>query len=190
MANVGLVRVSTTGQDVKRQHDAPDPICIRVFEERDSDTLKVEKRPELKRALKYLRPEEVLVAQEIDQLGMNFLEWWAILSDMSERGITVKVLKGIAAGEHTEQSFVLDVALALAGDSRRDIGRKTYDGLQVARKKGQAGSRPRVVDKDKLVAIWALRQKGKNEREITQAFGMSPTSVHNTLKRDENEQEQ
>lgn len=46
MAYVGLVRVSTKGQYVQRQHNALDPICERVFEEKTSGSLKVEKRPD------------------------------------------------------------------------------------------------------------------------------------------------
>ncbi|MFB4302418.1 hypothetical protein [Actinomadura sp. NTSP31] len=42
--------------------------------------------------------------------------------------IAVKVLEGIAAGEHTERSLLLDLALALAEDRRRDILRKTKGG--------------------------------------------------------------
>ena len=41
MALVGLVRVSKSDQDTARQHDALDPICIRVFEEKVSGKLKV-----------------------------------------------------------------------------------------------------------------------------------------------------
>jgi len=38
-----------------------------------------------------------------------------------------------AAGEHTERSLILDLALALAEDRRRDIVRETRDGLAAAR---------------------------------------------------------
>ncbi|MEO3868873.1 hypothetical protein ABGB18_08595 [Nonomuraea sp. B12E4] len=43
------------------------------------------------------------------------------------------MLEGTAAGEHTERSLILDLALTLAEDRRRDIVRKTKDGLQAAR---------------------------------------------------------
>lgn len=36
MALVGLVRVSTNRQETQRQHDALDPICVRVFEDKRS----------------------------------------------------------------------------------------------------------------------------------------------------------
>ncbi|MGH3191170.1 MAG: hypothetical protein ACRDOL_28785 [Streptosporangiaceae bacterium] len=44
-------------------------------------------------------------------------------------------------GEHTERSLILDLALALAEDRRRDITRKTKDGLEAARKRGLAMGR-------------------------------------------------
>jgi hypothetical protein len=63
-----------------------------------------------------------------------------VLSGLFERGIGVKVLEGIAAGEHTELSLILDLALALTEERRRDIVRKTKDGLEAARRRGRAVS--------------------------------------------------
>lgn len=42
-----------------------------------------------------------------------------MLSELFERGVAVKILEGIAAGEHRERSLVLDLVLALAEDGRR-----------------------------------------------------------------------
>lgn len=55
MALVGLVRVSTSKQETARQHDALDPICERVFEEKISGKLAVDARPALAAALDYMR---------------------------------------------------------------------------------------------------------------------------------------
>lgn len=49
------------------------------------------------------------------------------------------MLEGIAAGEHAERSFLLDLALDLAEDRRRDIVKKTLNGLEAARARGKAG---------------------------------------------------
>lgn len=64
------------------------------------------------------------------------------LNELFQRGIAVKVLDGIAAGEHTERSLVLDLALALAEDRRRDISRKAKDGLDAARRRGRVAGPP------------------------------------------------
>ncbi|MEU4651730.1 recombinase family protein [Nocardia fluminea] len=178
MALVGLVRVSTSKQETARQHDDLDPICVKVFEEKISGTIKVADRPGIQAALGYLRPGDLLTVQEADRLGRNLLEGLIVLNDLFQQGISVKVLHGIAAGEHTERSLILDLALALAEDRRRDIARKTRDGLDAAARRGRKGGRPRVVDDDKRRAILARRAEGQSLREISRGVGVSLAVVH------------
>lgn len=186
MALVGLVRVSTKGQDTARQYDVLDPICVKVFEEKVSGKLAVDERPGLKAALDYLRDGDMLTVQEVDRLGRNLLEGLIVLTELFERGIAVKVLEGIAASEHTERSLILDLALALAEDRRRDISRKTKNGLDAARKRGRVGGRPRVIDDDKRAVILARREKGESIRVIARVLDVSVGSVHAALsQRDE-----
>ena len=181
MALVGLVRVSTDKQETRRQHDALDPLCVKVFEEKVSGKLGVDDRPGLKAALDYLRPDDLLTVQEVDRLGRNLLEGLVVLTDLFERGIGVKVLEGVAAGEHTERSLVLDLALALAEDRRRDISRKTRNGLEAARWRGKVGGRPSVVDDDKRAAILSRRERNESIREIAAGVGVSVGTVHRVV---------
>lgn len=181
MALVGLLRVSTRGQDTARQHDALDLICVKVFEEKVSGKLSVENRPGLRAALDYIRPGDMLAVQEVDQLGRNLIEGLVVLTDLFEQCIAVKVLDGIAAGEHKERSFVLEMALALAEDRRRDIVRKTKNGLEAASKRGKVGGRPSVVDDDKRAVILARRDKGESIREIARDTEVSVGTVHSVL---------
>jgi DNA invertase Pin-like site-specific DNA recombinase len=166
MALVGLVRVSTDKQNTQRQHDALDSICLKVFEEKISGKLAVDDRPALKAALEYIRNDDMLCVQEVDRLGRNLLEGLIVLNDLFERGISVKVLEGIAAGEHTERTFILDLALALAEDRRRDIVKKTKNGLESARKQGRVGGRKPVMTEVLIAQAVALRDKGFTIRQI------------------------
>ncbi|MBN9214161.1 MAG: recombinase family protein [Microbacterium sp.] len=181
MALVGLVRVSTQKQETARQHDALDPICVKVFEEKVSGKLTVAERPGLAAALDYLRPGDMLTVHEVDRLGRSLLEGLLVLNDLFERGVAVKVLDGVAAGEHTERSLILDLALALAEDRRRDISRKTRSGLDAARARGRVGGRPTVIDADKRAAILARRARDESIREIARGVGVSPATVHRIL---------
>lgn len=184
MALVGLVRVSTTKQETERQHDALDPICVKVFEEKVSGKLKADDRPGLTAAIGYLRKGDMLTVQEVDRLGRNLLEGLIVLNELFQRGISVKVLEGIAAGEHTERSLVLDLALALAEDRRRDISRKTKNGLDAARRRGRVGGRPTVVDDDKRRAILARRAEGESLRTIAKGTEVSLAVVHRVITED------
>lgn len=152
-----------------------------MFEEKVSGKLSVDNRPGLKAALNYLRPDDMLTVQEVDRLGRNLLEGLIVLTDLFEKGVKVKVLDGIATGEHTERSLILDLALALAEDRRRDISAKTKNGLDAARKRGKVGGRPKVIDTDKEAAIVARRSKGESIREIARGTGVSVGAVHRVL---------
>ncbi|WP_245570307.1 recombinase family protein [Microbacterium luticocti] len=176
------MRVSTQKQETQRQHDALDPICVKVFEEKVSGKLKIEDRPGLEEALGYMREGDMLTVQEVDRLGRNLLEGLIVLNDLFEQGKAVKVLEGIAAGEHTERTFLLDLALALAEDRRRDIVKKTKNGLEAARARGKVGGRPRVVDDDKRAVILTRREKGQSIRVIADAVGVSVGTVSSVLK--------
>ncbi|WP_235854375.1 hypothetical protein [Nonomuraea aridisoli] len=85
------------------------------------------------------------------------------------------------ASTPTERSLILDLALALAEDRRRDITRKTKNGLEAARKRGRVGGRRPVVDDDKRAAILARRARGESIRTIAAGVNLSIGVVHKTL---------
>ena len=183
MALIGLVRVSADAQDTRRQHDVLDPICWRVFEEKVSGKLVVGDRPGLVAALAELHEGDMLAVVEVDRLSHNLLEGLIMLQELFARGVRVKGLEGIAAGEHTERSFLLDMALALAlaEDRRRDISRKTRDGLAAAARRGRKGGRPSVITVDRQDQARQLREAGMSYRRIGEALGISDASVRRAI---------
>ncbi|MFG2088519.1 recombinase family protein [Spirillospora sp. NPDC048824] len=188
MALIGLVRVGTDKQKTQRQRSALDPICLKVFEEQANGKLAAEDRPALLDALSHIRDGDMLTVQEVDRLGRNLLEGLIVFNDLFQRGIAVKVLEGMAAGEHTERSLILELAFALSEDRRRDIVRKTSDGLEVARRRGRLGGRPPVVDDDMRAMILARRRRGESIRTIAAGVRVSVGVVHKTLTEAEREQ--
>jgi DNA invertase Pin-like site-specific DNA recombinase len=180
MALVGLVRVSTKAQETARQHDVLDAICVKVFEDKVSGKLRTDERPGLSDAIAYLRDDDMLTVQDVARLGRNLLKGLIMLNELFQRGIAVKVLEGIAAGEHTERSLILDLALALAEDRRREIVRSTKDGLVAARGRGRVGGRP-TVDDDKRRAILARRGEGQSLRTISKGVAVSLAVVHRVV---------
>ncbi|WP_405848200.1 recombinase family protein [Streptomyces niveus] len=166
MALIGLVRVSTDKQNVDRQHDALDPICVKVFEEKVSGKLSVDERPGLSAALDYLREGDMLTVQEVDRLGRDTLTGLVTLAELFERNISVKVIEGVGAGEHTEMNLLLELALVLASERRRDIVKKTKDGLAAARTRGRVGGRRPVMTEALTIQAAALRDKDYTIRQI------------------------
>lgn len=76
-----------------------------------------------------MRCGDTLTVTEADRPGRTLLEALIVLNDLFEQGVAVKTLDGTAPADHTERSLILDLALALAEDHRRDIARKTKSGL-------------------------------------------------------------
>jgi len=177
----GLIRVSTDKQNTTRQRNALEPICWKVFEEKASGKLAAQDRPTLLEAISQVPPGGMLAVHEVDRLGRNLLEGLIVLNDLFQRGIAIKILAGIAAGEHIQRSFILDIALALSEDRRRDISTKTKNGLEAARRNGRVGGRRPVVDDDKRAAIFARRERGESIRTIASSLGVSIGVVHKTL---------
>jgi DNA invertase Pin-like site-specific DNA recombinase len=166
MALVGLVRVSTDKQNVDRQHDALDPLCVKVFEEKVSGKLAVDERPGLSAALDYLRDGDMLAVQEVDRLGRDTLTGLMTIAELFKRDIAVKVLEGVGAGEHKESNLLLELALVLAAERRRDIVRKTNDGLAAARARGRVGGRRPVMTEALTIQAVALQAKGFSLKQI------------------------
>lgn len=71
--------------------------------------------------------------------------------------------------------------IPVSEDRRRDIVRKTRDGLEAARRQGRVGGRRPVIDDDKRAAILARRQRGESIRTIAAGVKVSVGAVHKTL---------
>ena len=131
--------------------------------------------------MKELRPGDMLAVIEVDRLSRNLLEGLLTLNELFQRGVAVKILDGIAAGEHAQSSFRLDLALALAEDRRRDISRKTNDGLAAAARRGRKGGRPSKMTPDRLEQARNMRAERISYRRIGQALGVSEITIRRAL---------
>lgn len=169
MALIGYARVSTDRQDTARQVDAltnagvPDSY---VYTEKLSGKTPIDGRPQLQAALSFMREGDVLCIPELDRLGRNMLDGLTTLTALFDRGITVQILDGIARGEHSERSLIIDLGFALAEDERRKISQRTRAGLRVAREQGRVGGRPPVMTEHMTTQALALRDAGLGVRDI------------------------
>jgi DNA invertase Pin-like site-specific DNA recombinase len=83
--------------------------------------------------------------------------------------------------DHEVAAAAMVEAGRVAEDRRRDIVRKTRDGLAAARARGRTGGRPRVVDADKRRIILARHNNGESIRTIARATKVSIGTVHKVL---------
>ncbi|MFC8731185.1 recombinase family protein [Luteimicrobium sp. NPDC057192] len=181
MALIGLVRATNDAAETTAQHDALDPICTHVFKENASQRRVVENRPQLVTALRTVRPGDLLVVMKIRHLARTSLEGLEVLADLVDRGVAVKVLAGMAEGDHIEDSHFLTECRQIAADHRRTRSDKIKAGLAAARERGAGPGRPRKVDDAMRADIVARRARGDSLRSIADAVGVSVGTVHNII---------
>lgn len=104
MARIGPLRIGDDPDEVRLQREALTPLCSDIVEEPASRRQHVQNRPELLAALTMVGSDDMLVVSRARSLAQRTDDGLAVLIDVVDRGFTIKVLTGIAAGEHTRYS--------------------------------------------------------------------------------------
>ncbi|ADY38225.1 Resolvase domain (plasmid) [Phocaeicola salanitronis DSM 18170] len=162
MEFIGYARVSTREQNLDLQLDALKSVgCERIFMEKASG---VKERPELDKALSYLRAGDTFVIWKLDRLGRSLKELVSIVDGLQKRNIA---FISISDGINTSSALgkcQFGIFAALAEYEREMIIERTKAGLQAARERGKLGGRPKglsVEGKRKAKAAKILYLNGE-----------------------------
>lgn len=178
---IGYARVSTQQQNLDRQLVALQAEgCELIYAEKASgkDT---NKRPELKKAIAALKPDDVLVLAEWDRATRSYFDGLQILAEVGERQATIKVLD--------RQYYDLDSPLgkallglmsAIAQDERERRLQQASDGRARAKERGvRLGRRPALTPFQKKEVL-RLKAEGVGVRDIASIFNVSPSTISRT----------
>jgi len=144
--------VSTTDQNEDRQLIAMRALPIpekNLFVEKQSG--KDFQRPQYKKMVRRLKPEDLLYVKSIDRLGRNYgeiLEQWRILT--KEKGIDIVVLDmpllDTRRGKDLMGTFLSDIVLQVlsfvAENERCNIRQRQAEGIAAAKARGVKFGRP------------------------------------------------
>ena len=178
---VGYARVSTIDQQPELQIDALKQAgCSRIFVDHASGTLR--DRPELTKALDYLRDGDVLVLWRLDRLGRSVKNLIDVIGDLSKRGIAVQSLHEHIDTNTAAGRMVLRVFAALAEMERDLIHERTMAGLEAARARGRVGGRRPLLTGDKLrLARQMYDSQEYKLTAIADTLGVSRATVYRAL---------
>jgi DNA invertase Pin-like site-specific DNA recombinase len=146
MTTVGYARVSSTGQDLGVQLEKLEAAgCEKVFKEKRSGV--DPGRPELKRCLEYVRDGDTLLVAKIDRLARSTADLYRIISQLSEKGVSFKVVDDPTIDTTSRTGKLVMGILALIAESENDIRReRQMDGIAQARDRGvKFGRKPILV---------------------------------------------
>lgn len=184
MMDYGYARVSTKEQNEERQLLALREFGIgekNIYVDKQSG--KDFERPQYKKLLKKLKPDDTLVIKSIDRLGRNYdeiLEQWRIITKEKKAAIVVLDMPLLDTRQSRDLTgtLIADIVLQLlsyvAQTEREFIRQRQAEGIAAAKARGvQFGRKPmeRPPEYEETKALW---QKGEiSAREAGRRLGIS-----------------
>lgn len=182
----GYARVSTKEQVTDRQIDALRAYGVdEIFVEKISGTKK--SRPQLNILLNKLRTGDTLVIYELKRLGRNTKQLLALAEDFQANGIEFVSLTENIDTTTPMGRFVFTTWCALAQLDRDIISENTKSGLAAAKARGRVGGRKPTEQKKVNTALKMYFSNEYSVKEITDATGMSKTSLYKYVNKNKTE---
>ena len=135
---IGYARVSTDDQNPDMQVDDLEKAeCKEIFIDKISGASK--EKPELKKALSYLREGDTLVVWKLDRLGRSVRKLIELTDELENRNINFKSLTDSIDTSTPSGRFFFHVMASLSEMERELLIERTQKGLAAARKRGRIG---------------------------------------------------
>src|ERR1700757_4933578 len=190
MARIGYARVSTRSQNDDSQVDDLTAYgCDKIFT--DTASGKHAARPELDKALAYLREGDVLVITRLSRAMRSLKHLLALAEELRGRGAGLVVLRQQIATTTPPGRLVFHILGAIDEFQRELIVEGTREGLDAARARGRTGGRKPKLSHAKAATVRRMYQAtgpdGKRLHtvaEIAQTVGIHRTTVYDYLKKE------
>lgn len=181
---VGYARVSRQEQILDLQIDAlmTEAGCSKTFVEKCSGSRS--DRPELAKALDYLREGDTFVVWRLDRLGRSVRHLIETVNAFEESGVGFKSLQENIDTTTSTGKLTFHIFAALAQFERDLIAERTKAGLEAARRRGRIGGRRTVMSPDKLRVVQDLYENPDSKmtvQEIADTVGVSRATIYRHL---------
>jgi DNA invertase Pin-like site-specific DNA recombinase len=183
MAKIGYARVSTKGQNDDSQVDELTAYgCDRIFVDHGV-TGKLAARPELDKALAYLREGDVFVITRMSRAMRSLKHMIDLAEQLRERDIGLVVLKQDIDTTSAQGRLVFHIFAAMDEFQRELIVEGTREGLAAAKARGKLGGRKPSYTDHQAKTARDLHAKGElTAEEIGRVIGVSRATVYRMLK--------
>ena len=181
-ARVGYQRVSSVGQNTERQLDGVD--LDKTFTDHASG--KSTDRPELARALDYVREGDTLVVHSMDRLARNLEDLRRVVRELTAKGVAVEFVteRLTFTGDDSPMStLLLSMLGAVAEFERSMIRERQLEGIAIAKTKGvYKGRKPALTD-DQAAELTRRLKAGEPVAALAREYGVSRQTVYNVRAR-------
>jgi DNA invertase Pin-like site-specific DNA recombinase len=179
---IGYVRVSSFDQNPDRQLEQVS--VDRVFT--DTASGKDTKRPELDRALAFVREGDTLVVHSMDRLARNLDDLRQLVHLLTKRGVSVTFVKeGLTfTGEDSPlANLMLSVMGAFAEFERALIRERQREGIALAKQRGVYRGRKQALSTKQANELRRRVGAGEQKAALARTFGISRETLYQYLKR-------
>lgn len=178
---VGYARTSTVTQEASLEHQLrvlTEAGCQKVFSEQVSAV--ASDRPELERALDYVREGDVLVAAKLDRIARSVIDLSKIVETLQAKGVGLKVLGTDIDTTTPHGTLMLNMLGAFAAFERDLLLERQRAGIEKAKTLGKYKGR-KPTARAKADEIRALAAQGMSKTEIAKKVGVGRSSVYRAL---------
>ena len=180
---VGYARVSTIDQNLEVQlEQLTSAGCTKIFGEKKSGKGKgANSRPELEKALEYVREGDTFIITKIDRMARNLRDLLSIVDTLQDKGVRLCILASDIDVTGTMGKAFLQMLGVFAEFERELMLERQREGIERAKAEGRSGGRPATAKKNSS-DILRLAEQGMTKKAIAEQLGIGVASVYRILK--------
>ena len=175
---IGYQRVSTVDQNTARQLEGVD--VDKVFTDQASG--KDINRPELARALDYVRDGDTLVVHSMDRLARNLEDLRRTVRELTSSGVKVEFVKEsltFAGDDSPMNTLLLSMLGAVAEFERSMILERQREGIAIAKAAGKYKGRKASLSQTQVGDLRERLANGESVTALATEYGVSRQTVYN-----------
>jgi len=175
---IGYQRVSTVDQNTARQLDGV--ALDKVFTDRASG--KDTKRPELARAMDYVREGDTLVVHSMDRLARNLEDLRRIVRELTAKDVRVEFVKEgltFTGDDSAMNTLLLSMLGAVAEFERSMILERQREGIAIAKAAGKYTGRKAALSPAQAAELRQRLTAGESVTALAAEYGVSRQTVYN-----------
>lgn len=175
---VGYVRVSTVEQNTDRQLDGA--ILDKVFTDKASG--KDTNRPQLARAIEYVREGDTVVVHSMDRLARNLEDLRRIVRELTSKGVRVEFNKEsltFTGDDSAMNTLLLSMLGAVAEFERSMILERQREGIAIAKAAGKYKGRKASLTPAQAAEMRERLATGESVTALAAEYGVSRQTVYN-----------
>jgi DNA invertase Pin-like site-specific DNA recombinase len=178
---VGYARVSSAGQKLDIQFDKLED-CDRVYYEKASAS-STTSRPELLKALDFVREDDVLIVTKLDRLARSVIDMAMIVHRLTEKNVDLVVLDQGIDTTTMYGRLQFNILTSIGEFEREIIRERSREGREKALANGvRFGAPPKLSETEITQLIRDYQNPDVSKKEIAEFYGLSRSSVYRIYK--------